>query len=146
MENFTTPGGYQYPVFREGEVEVGELLFRVGYPFLEDMKPTWENGAFKLGNLIPIPIFVNEALVSRFVKEGSGEFMETSSPGLRGQSGGPIADANGFICGMQSHTHHYDLGFEGAGQNQVLNVGRATNVKTIRKYLDKHDVDYMRGG
>lgn len=42
-------------------------------------------------------------------------FIETSTPRLRGQSGGPIFDVNGAIWAIQSQTHHLKLGF---GDNQ----------------------------
>lgn len=142
LENYSPIPRHQYPVFRQREVKQGELLCRVGYPFIEDMKPSWKNGKFTFGRLMPVPQFVNEALVSRFVKLNTGVFIETSSPGLQGQSGGPLADVNGFICGMQSHTRHYPLGFKGGGKNQVLNVGRAVHVETMKSVFDIQNISY----
>ena len=116
----TPPADYQFPKFRVRDVEQGELLCRAGYPFINDRRPTWtaENG-FAFENLFPVPMFVNEALVSRFGtlrddnNQAVGKLIETSSPGLRGQSGGPLADADGHICGIQVNTGHYPLGFSG---------------------------------
>jgi hypothetical protein len=37
------------------------------------------------------------------------KFIETSTPGLRGQSGGPLFDAKGEIWGIQSRTNFLEL-------------------------------------
>jgi hypothetical protein len=66
-------------------------------------------------------------------------FVETSSPGLRGQSGGPTFDVEGNIWAIQSQTRHLPLGFspeiKDGGQNhkehQFLNVGMGTHVETL---------------
>jgi hypothetical protein len=39
------------------------------------------------------------------------KWIETSSPGLKGQSGGPLLDERGTIWGVQSNTFSYNLGF-----------------------------------
>jgi hypothetical protein len=41
----------------------------------------------------------------------AAKFVEMSSPGLRGQSGGPRFDVNGMVWGLQSRTQHLALGF-----------------------------------
>ena len=112
LKGYTTPSGYKFPQFRVREVEQGELLCRIGYPFIDSIRPTWsrEKG-FSFTNLFPVPMFANEALVSRFAKLNTGKWIETSSPGLKGQSGGPLVDSDGYICGIQVNTGHYPLGF-----------------------------------
>lgn len=57
--------------------------------------------------------------------------IETSSPGLKGQSGGPIFDKEGTVFGIQSRTMHFPLGFappvqDGTArhkEHQFINVG-----------------------
>ena len=150
MKGVTPPPDYVFPKFRVRDVAQGEFLCRAGYPFVNDRRPTWtaEKG-FEFKNLFPVPMFVNEALVSRFatVRDNNnravGKWIETSSPGLRGQSGGPLADADGFICGIQVNTGHYALGFRGAGKNQSLNVGRAVHSGSVRQVLDEFNVEYF---
>ena len=144
LNGYVPPAGHPFPKFRLREVEQGELLCRLGYPFVDGIKPTWDqNKGFAFTNLFPVPQFVNEALVSRFAKLQSGVWIETSSPGLRGQSGGPLADSDGYICGVQVNTHHYPLGFEGKGRNQVLNVGRAVHVESVKSFLDTNKISYL---
>ena len=146
LEGYVPATGHVFPTLRVRDVQQGELLCRAGYPFVDSLKPSWSSGRFRFTNLFPVPMFVNEALVSRFAQLKFGIWIETSSPGLRGQSGGPLADADGFICGLQVNTHHYPLGFQGGGRNQVLNVGRAVHVATIRNYLDSQSIRYSSEG
>ncbi len=80
------------------------------------------------------------------------KFVETSSPGLRGQSGGPIFDVNGHICALQSRTVHHQLGFSPVvkvghrevNEHQFLNVGIGTHVEEITAFLDKHKISYNK--
>ena len=150
LKGYTHPPEYSFPTFRTREIGPGEILCRIGYPFIDDRLPTWskEKGFF-FSNLFPLPMFVNEAMVSRFANLNMGtnqnyQWIETSSPGLKGQSGGPLVDPNGYICGIQVNTHHYPLGFQGAGRNQVLNVGRAVHVDSVRKILDDRGIEYLK--
>ncbi len=143
--------GYHAPVkmnpafFRNDEIEQGELLCRMGYPFVDGISsPTWsKDTGFYFANLFPVPMFVNDALVSRFFKLDSGLWIETSSPGLQGQSGGPLVDEGGKVCGIQVNTCHYPLNFK--EKNEFLNVGRAVHVKSILDFLDRNDITYEAG-
>ena len=103
-----------------------------------------------------MPRFPNDGIHTRvviFVDEKSKrkvEFIETSSPGLRGQSGGPIFDTEGNLWGLQSRTFHHSLGFSPKikiknkefEEQQFLNVGVGAHVKEIIKFLDKHGIKY----
>ena len=130
--------------FRAGKVEFGEFLCRVGFPFVDgiEIKPR-NNEEFEFVNLFPVPLFVNEAMVSRFSQTPHARFIETSSPGLRGQSGGPLVDVSGHVCGMQISTSHHPLEFTGKGRNQVLNVGRAVHVDTILAVLAGQNITHQ---
>jgi hypothetical protein len=78
------------------------------------------------------------------------KFLETSTPGLRGQSGGPIFDTEGRIWAIQSQTRHLPLGFspkiksgnKEIEENQFLNVAWGAHVETILKFLDHHSIKY----
>lgn len=148
IQDFVPEKDREYPRLRSASVEAGEFLCRIGFPFVEDtqsLQIDWnEKQGFIAPNLLPTPAFVNEALVSRILALDStdDEWIETSSPGLRGQSGGPLADVNGLVCGIQVNTAHYPLGFRNAGRNQVLNVGRAVEVGTVRRFLDSNGIRY----
>ena len=144
LKGYTPPPNHQYPVFRVREVLPGELLCRIGYPFIEeDFQPKWNNQTFEFFNIDKLPQFINEALVSRFIDFPNFEraWMETSSPGLAGQSGGPVVDEYGLICGIQVNTRVYPIAAAEAGWPYY--VGRAVTVMAIRDFLDRHNVPYL---
>ena len=116
------------------------MLCRTGYPLLEDKLVIKWDGKGYAANGAPA-LFVNSGLVSRFINEGNIKIIELDSPGLRGQSGGPLFDEDGRICGMQFRTTSYPLGFETKPQ-QYYHVGQAIDVSTLRAFLDAHDIEY----
>ncbi len=113
---------------------------------------------------VPLPLFPIEGMFTRVViapmpemENGgggsSGKFIETSSPGLVGQSGGPIVDSEGAVWALQSHTRHYPLGFSppipGQGKNpaakehQFMNVGLGVHAEIILNLLKQRDVEHQ---
>ncbi len=148
-----------WPVFRAPEDPVlpGISVCRLGYPF-HSVEATFdeERKSFDITSGFPIPRFALDGIVSRFHAlrvEGRQEpasFIETSTPGLRGQSGGPLLDVRGRVCGLQSHTAHLDLGFDASFERegetvverQFLNVGRAAHVDSLRAFMDEHAIAY----
>ena len=68
---------------------------------------------------VPLPLFPMEGMFTRVVNtrapgSGDGEpsaFIETSTPSVVGQMGGPVFDADAVVWGIQSHTMHHALGF-----------------------------------
>jgi FtsP/CotA-like multicopper oxidase with cupredoxin domain len=67
------------------------------------------------------------------------KYVETSSPGLRGQSGGPTFCSKGAIWAIQSQTRHLPLGFSPEikdankthKEHQFLNVGMGIHTETV---------------
>jgi len=119
-------------------------------------------GQFNLdAGTFPIPFFPIEGIYTRQVNVPTDKpqpyptrFIETSSPGLRGHSGGPLVDRDGVVWGLQSQTHTLDLGFEGkvkrggrgATENQFLNVGWATSADSIAGFLEHHGIAFQQAG
>jgi hypothetical protein len=141
----------RYPVFQTGEVGPGRSVCRLGFPF-HAVEATYDeaNDSFALApGAIPIPRFPNEGIVTRFLVDQEAKlpfpvaYVETSSPGLRGQSGGPIFDPDGHVWGIQSRTNHLPLGFdpvvevEGTRvtEHQFMNVGVGTSAETVLGFL-----------
>jgi len=149
-----------YPVFREpSAVKVGSSVCRIGFPFVDQqVKIDSDNKLVDL-TVGPHPIFPNEGIVTRIFHQIQGEkpdpndplWLETSTPGLRGQSGGPIIDTEARIVGIQSHTSHLSLGFDpinpgdGKPVHQFLNVGRATFVGTVVGLLKQRGIEFQIG-
>jgi len=155
-----TVGGF--PLFRgpSEPVEPGMSVCRLGYPF-HSVDATFDEKrrSFDIQSGFPVPRFALEAIVSRFQavkiegRQTPAAFIETSSPGLRGQSGGPLLDVAGRVCGVQSHTAHLDLGFDASYERdgervverQFLNIGRASHIDGVLAFLDEHGVSYQTG-
>jgi hypothetical protein len=151
-------GGTYPELVTAGELRCGTSLCRLGFPFHQVAARFDEpSERFVLApGTLPVSRFPNEGILSRFVEVdgyvGSTKlrFIETSSPGLRGQSGGPVFDVRGRIWGIQSHTRHYDLGFDAQterdGQrvieHQFLNAGLALAADSVGAILTELGVKF----
>jgi len=149
-----------YPTIKDParDFEPGTSLCKLGYPF-HSIEPVWDEAqsAFVLPpGSVPPPQFPIDGIFTRtavLVVEGHQTpfplmWLETSSPGLRGQSGGPIFDTQGSIWALQCNTAHYPLGFNpevpGSGpEHQFLNVGRGVHARTILGYFQEFGVSYQ---
>lgn len=164
LEPFDSSAVAGLPVLRDcaaSPVAQGESVCRLGFPF-HNIDATFDDSRreFHLAEgSFPVPRFALDGMVARFnlrrIEDGSvGSFIETSTPGLRGQSGGPLLDAAGRIMGIQSQTAHLDLGFDAryAGadgepitERQFLNVGLASHIDELRGLMDAEQASYRLG-
>ena len=93
------------------DIRQGKQLCRLGYPFPEfsNFKYNYKTDDLewtKEGNQLS-PTFPIDGIITRMLApNGKITGIEMSSPGLRGQSGGPLFDHEGVIYGMQSSTKH----------------------------------------
>ena len=150
----------RYPIFKKPEpLRPGTSLCKLGFPFHNITATFDENlNSFNLApGTLPMPRFPIEGIFTRNLIAGLTrdnkyeiKFIETSSPGLRGQSGGPIFDKNGTIWGIQSRTHHFELGFKPKiiqkgkeiEENQFLNVGLGIHPELIQKFLSGNGIKF----
>ncbi len=153
-----------YPVFKTPgpDVAPGRSLCRLGFAF-HNITPSYdeERKAFVLPpGSVPLPLFPLEGMLTRVVrtqapnapKGTTCKFIETSTPGVVGQSGGPLFDTGGNVWGIQSHTRHYPLGFSppapggraGQVEHQFHNAGMAVHNEMILAVLQQHDVAHQR--
>ena len=152
----------EYPVIKNPDnMKPGTSLCRLGYPFIQ-VSAEFDSGtnAFRLKEgTLPMPLFPNDGIHTRNVDKGKSKdgnydmlYVETSTPGLRGQSGGPIYDKNGCVCGIQVGTTHLPLGFHPEAEfngmkvveNQFLNVGIGVHCKTLIQVLESKGVSFRR--
>lgn len=163
---FTTNGRFRYgpPALFPAKGQIpkqGHYLCRLGYPFpeftnfrynpnLDDIE--WIHDPAQM--TAPFPI---DGIVTRHINDEKGQFygLEMSTPGLRGQSGGPLFDENGMVYGMQQSTRHLHLGFDMVNYEVWLNTHRAKisnhpflhvgiciSAETIKDFLTKHQVKF----
>jgi hypothetical protein len=164
VENFDPKWVSSYPIIKNParDFEQGASLCRFGYPFHE-IVPTWESAIDRFDlpkDAFPIPQFVIDGILTRLINVQVLNipepapfpmmYFETSTPGLQGQSGGPVFDSKGTVWGVQSHTAHYPLGFnpqvpkstKGETEYQFLNVGRCIHAESIIGLLKMHNVKH----
>jgi Trypsin-like peptidase domain len=153
LEGFDSRWVSKYPCFKDPgkTMTPGRSLCKLGFPF-HNIEPIFHEkfNSFELpAGSVPLPLFPIDGILTRFVDvtlppDGAQppfklRYIETSSPGLRGQSGGPIFDALGTVWAIQSQTVHYPLGFspnipggkQHEREHQFLNVGRGISAETI---------------
>jgi len=95
-------------------------------------------------------------MVTRFLAEENKLFgIEISTPGLKGQSGGPLFNSEGIVYGMQFSTKHLHLGFDIVEKEILLNnkikkvsdysfihLGQCIHVDTIKEFLTDNNVKF----
>lgn len=154
-----------FPTFAAdtSKLKQGEAICRIGFPFpeftnyeydVDSDKIKWNDKGRK-GN----PRFPIEGMLTRFVSGEKGEVFafELSTPGLRGQSGGPAFDVDARVWGMQFQTTHLDLNFDidqevfrqGAKRHVTdsafLHVGRCTHVDILKSFMRENNVSFLEG-
>jgi hypothetical protein len=138
---------------------VGTSLCRLGFPF-HAINATFDkdNQRFVLSKgVLPVPRFPNDGIHTQVVdwkhpNGASGKYIQTSTPGLRGQSGGPIFDKSGVIWAIQSKTRSLPLDFsltikhngKEIVEHQVMNVGLGAHVAELVRILDARGIVYTK--
>lgn len=145
----------------DAQLKQGKFLCRLGFPFPEFTNFRYNQDKEEIewtssGNNLS-PRFPIEGMITRFLGDGHHGIygIEMSTPGLRGQSGGPLFDENGRICGMQYSTKHLHLGFdleekEISINNKIkkvsdypfIHLGQCIHVAAIKAFLREHNISF----
>jgi hypothetical protein len=151
----------KYPTFKDPtkDFDPGRSLCKLGFPF-HKIAPVWDvkSNQFLLPpGALPMPRFPIEGIFTRTAEvkiQGLPsplpypvKYVEVSTPGLKGQSGGPIIDVKGNVWAIQAKTSHLALGFDPAGPNgqkehQFLNVGLGVHPETIFGLFKDNGIKY----
>jgi Trypsin-like peptidase domain len=142
------------------KIRQGKYLCRLGFPFPEFTNYKYNEATDSMewtssGNQSS-PRFPIEGMVTRFLAEDNKVFgIELSTPGLKGQSGGPLFSENGSIYGMQFSTKHLHLGFDLVNKEilvdnrtikisdySFLHLGQCVHVDIIKEFLSEKKVRY----
>jgi hypothetical protein len=162
LEGFDPTTVTAYPVIKSpSRLRCGTSLCRLGFPF-DTIEATYdeETNSFTLPpeewavTRFPIEgIYTRDVLLVENSKESRcpAKFLETSSPGLRGQSGGPIFDSKGTVWAIQSRTMHFPLGFSPkvkkdgreVEENQFLNVGWGVHPEVLVAFLEDNKIEFQ---
>jgi S1-C subfamily serine protease len=144
------------------QIKQGKFLCRLGFPFPEFSNFTFNNVTDDIEwtntGVAVSPRFPIEGMVTRFLADQQQGLygIEMSTPGLRGQSGGPLFDSNGTIYGMQFSTKHLHLGFDIEDKDILINnnikkvtdysfihLGQCIHVNAIKDFLKQHQVEFF---
>ena len=161
--NYNKLACISFPVFAKNgdNLKQGKSLCRLGFPFPEftnyfydekDEKIKWN----QLGR-VDSPKFPIEGMVTRHIIDAHQNVIgfEMSTPGLRGQSGGPVFDQKGIIWGMQSATNHLDLDFDVKQEvtrngkktkvedHAFLHVGHCIHINILKQFMKSNGVLYQ---
>ena len=138
----------------------GYTMCRIGYPFPEfnnyQYNVTEDKIEWTTTGRNTSPAFPIDGMLTRHLMDEQGIMgVELSTPGLRGQSGGPLFNKEGLVCGMQSATNHLHLGFDMKQQDMIANgvkikvtnqpflhVGHCVHADIIKAFLKQHNVAY----
>jgi len=162
IENFKNPAYQSHAVFLKDTsvLKQGKYLCRLGYPFPEfsnfQYNETTDSIEWIETGQVETPRFPIEGMLTRhLVDAGKIIGIELSTPGLRGQSGGPLFNEQGIICGMQSSTNHLHLGFDmknfeykiGSKTIKVTNqpflhVGHCIHADIIKEFLTANNIKF----
>jgi len=144
-------------------VKQGRYLCRLGFPFPEysNFKHNTENDDIEWTQtgVANSPAFPIDGIITRLTANAQGQAVtgiEMSTPGLRGQSGGPLFDTEGNVYGMQFATRHLHLGFDIRDKEIIqngekkkvsnfpfLHVGLCVHVERIKAFLQQHGINYF---
>ena len=152
-----------HAVFKKNTADIkqGAFLCRLGFPFPEFTNYAYNETTDDIGwtetGLNTSPRFPIEGMLTRFLAEDTKKAwgIEMSTPGLRGQSGGPLFDTNGIVYGMQFSTKHLHLGFdidekEFAINNRTkkisdypfIHLGQCIHANVIKEFLTANTVRF----
>lgn len=154
-----------YPVFGQdsSNLKQGMSICRLGYPFPEFNNYGYNSLTDSIGwtdkGQENTPRFPIDGMLTRHVGDTDGNIIafELSTPGIRGQSGGPAFDTQGRVWGMQSLTRHLDLDFDidvevqrGTKVKRVqdsafLHAGGCIHIDPIKEFMREHGVKFQEG-
>jgi len=162
FENFKNPAYQSHAVFLKDTsvLKQGKYLCRLGFPFPEftnfQYNAAKDNIEWTDTGQVETPRFPIEGMLTRhLVDAGKIAGIELSTPGLRGQSGGPLFTEDGLIAGMQISTNHLHLGFDmksfeyKTGNKTIrvtnqpfLHVGHCIHADIIKEFLTANNIKF----
>ena len=162
FNNFTKISPDTFAVFAQNSANLkqGKSLCRLGFPFPEFTNFEYDAAADQMRwtntGRTDSPRFPIEGMVTRRIIGPSGVVgFELSTPGLRGQSGGPAFDTSGRVWGMQSATNHLDLDFDvdmevlrngtkrRVTESAILHVGHCIHIDVLKQFMRDNGVAFQ---
>jgi len=156
----------RFPIFPKdtSALKPGRSLCRLGYPFPEFTNYRYDEDrddiVWTTEGRIQTALFPIDGILTRMIlQNGNGpevaSSFEMSTPGLRGQSGGPVFDTDGKVWGVQFATGHLYLGFDihqevfkhgklaDVSDSAFLHVGHCLHIDRVKEFLREHAVSFQ---
>jgi hypothetical protein len=162
FSGFTTMRPTRFAVFSGpgDELKQGKSLCRLGVPFPEFTNFEYDAEADQVRwtttGRADTPQFPIDGMVTRHLNGPEGIVgVELSTPGLRGQSGGPAFDSHGLVWGMQTATNDLDLNFDvdmdvlrngksrHVRESAFLHVGHCVHVNVLKQFMRDNGVGFQ---
>ncbi|MEO8569217.1 MAG: trypsin-like peptidase domain-containing protein [Ginsengibacter sp.] len=150
--------GYGKFLKDSSKIRQGNILCRLGFPFPEFTNFRYNDQTddieWTTAGMQTSPRFPIDGMLTRFLVEENKLYgIELSTPGLKGQSGGPLFNENGIIYGMQFSTKHLHLGFDIIDkdilvENKIkkvsdysfIHLGQCLHVDVIKEFLSENKI------
>ncbi len=150
-----------YPIISKELPLQGQSVCKLGFAFPEydffEYSKELKNIVMKKNIKASFPLFPMDGIVTRLVMDEKNNLsmFETSTPGIRGQSGGPIFSPEGLVYGIQSMTKQLDLNFDinmkvKRGNNTkivnytpFINLGVGVSSVEIIKFLNENNIEFQ---
>jgi hypothetical protein len=162
FENFKNPIYQSFAKFKKegSDLKQGKFLCRLGFPFPEFTNFRYNENTdvieWTQSGLADTPRFPIEGMLTRHLSANNEIYgIEMSTPGLKGQSGGPLFDEQGIVCGMQFATNHLHLGFDLKNEEYLiggrkikinnqpfLHVGHCIHAEIIKRFLLENNIKF----
>lgn len=165
FSNFTrlTPDAFATFAKTGTDLKQGMVMCRLGFPFPEFTNfaydATTDHIHWTSVGRSGSPQFPMEGMVTRHLSGPGGIVgFELSTPGLKGQSGGPAFDSSGHVWGMQAATSHLDLDFDidmdvlrngqkrHVKESAFLHVGHCIHLDVLKQFMRLNGVAFQEAG
>ena len=145
-----------YPIFSKNLPEQGQSICKLGFAFPEydffEYSKKQENIVMKKNIVANFPLFPLDGIVTRHIMDDNQELsmFEMSTPGLGGQSGGPIFNPDGIVYGIQSMTKYMKLPLNLINSNDKIDInpyislGVGISSVEIIKLLEENKIDFNK--
>lgn len=162
FEGFSSLNCNHFPVFLKDSslIKQGKSLCRLGFPFPEFNNFQYNNLTDDIEwtstGILSSPFFPIDGIVTRHIANNGQIYgIELSTPGLKGQSGGPLFDIDGKIYGMQFATNSLYLGFDIINKEIVvdnkkkkisdysfIHLGQCIHVDILKDFLKNNNIKF----
>ena len=145
-----------YPIFSKNLPEQGQSICKLGFAFPEydffEYSKKQENIVMKKNIVANFPLFPLDGIVTRHIMDENQELsmFEMSTPGIGGQSGGPIFSPDGIVYGIQSMTKYMKLPLNLINSNDKIDInpyislGVGISSVEIIKFLEENKIDFNK--